>query len=162
MRNSLVVKVIGEAKLANSSIHGVSHWQTVERNGAYLCQFNSADLEVVRLFALFHDSKREDDYRDLEHGPRAETYLREIRELVPLKDAQFEFLCIACRTHTTGQIPENETIATCWDSDRLDIGRVGIKPKEKYFSTTEAQRIVRENEFSVLSEFVYQGIILGT
>ena len=63
-------------------------------------------------------------------------------------------------SHTTGQIPENETIATCWDSDRLDIGRVGIMPKEKYFSTTEAQRIVRENEFSVLSEFVYQGIIL--
>ena len=159
MINSLVAKVIAEAKLANSSIHGVSHWQTVEKNGVYLCQFNSADLEVVRLFALFHDSKREDDYRDLEHGPRAEIYLREIRELIPLKDVQFETLCIACRTHTTGQIPENITVATCWDSDRLDIGRVGIKPKEKYFSTPEAQRIVRENSFSVLAEFAYESII---
>ena len=108
---------------------------------------------------MFHDSKREDDYRDLEHGPRAEIYLREIRELIPLKDVQFETLCIACRTHTTGQIPENITVATCWDSDRLDIGRVGIKPKEKYFSNPEAQRIVRENDFSVLAEFAYESII---
>ena len=51
----LVAKVISEAKLSNSSIHGVSHWQTVERNGTYLCQFNSADIQVVQLFALFHD-----------------------------------------------------------------------------------------------------------
>ena len=153
MNSSLVKKVIKEAKLANSSIHGVSHWQTVERNGAYLCQFNSADLEVVRLFALFHDSKREDDYRDLEHGPRAEIYLREIRELVPLKDVQFETLCIACRTHTTGQIPENLTIATCWDSDRLDIGRVGIKPHEKFLTNKEAKIIARDGNFELLKSF---------
>ena len=50
----LVAKVISEAKLANSSIHGVSHWQTVERNGTYLCQFNSADIQVVQLLKILY------------------------------------------------------------------------------------------------------------
>lgn len=155
----LVAKVISEAKLANSSIHGVSHWQTVERNGTYLCQFNSADIQVVQLFALFHDSKREDDHRDLEHGPRAEEYLRTISELVPLNTAQFEDLCIACRTHTVGKVTENITIGTCWDSDRLDIGRVGIKPHEKFLINPEAKRIAREEDFNVLDNFLFEGII---
>jgi len=155
----LVSKVIEEAKLANSSIHGVSHWQRVERNGAFLCQFNKADLEVVRLFALFHDSKREDDYRDLEHGPRAEVYIRSISDFVPLAQEQFEDLCIACRTHTTGTVPENITIGTCWDADRLDIGRVGIQPNEEFMTNPEAKRIAREFDFDVLKTFDHSGII---
>ena len=68
----LVLKVVREAKLSKSHIHGVDHWQRVERNGVYLCQFNEADQLVVQLFALFHDCKRENDHRDLDHGPRAE------------------------------------------------------------------------------------------
>ena len=47
----LVRKVIAEAELSNSSIHGVGHWRMVERNAHYLCRFNEADLEVVCLFA---------------------------------------------------------------------------------------------------------------
>lgn len=155
----LVEKVVSEAKLFNSSIHGVSHWQTVERNGVYLCSFNSADIDVVRLFALFHDSKRENDHRDLDHGPRAEMYLREIQSLVPLKLNQFENLCTACRTHTIGKIAKNETIATCWDSDRLDIGRVGIKPNADFLTSEEAKRIAREEDFKVLDNFLFEGII---
>jgi len=155
----LVAKVISEAKLSNSSIHGVSHWQTVERNGTYLCQFNSADIQVVQLFALFHDSKREDDHRDLEHGPRAEKYLRTISQLVPLNAVQFEDLCEACRTHTVGKVTENITIGTCWDSDRLDIGRVGIKPHEKFLMNPESKRIAREEDFNVLDHFLFEGII---
>ena len=155
----LVSKVIEEAKLANSSIHGVSHWQRVERNGVFLCQFNKADIEVVRLFALFHDSKREDDYRDLEHGPRAEVYIRSISDFVPLSPEQFENLCIACRTHTTGIVPENITIGTCWDADRLDIGRVGIQPNEEFMTNPEAKRIAREVDFDVLKTFDHSGII---
>jgi uncharacterized protein len=155
----LIFKVIKEAKLANSSIHGVGHWQRVERNGVYLCQFNHANIDVVRLFALFHDSKREDDYRDLEHGPRAEVYLRGIKDLVPLEPDHFEDLCIACRTHTVGKIPENETIATCWDSDRLEIGRVGIQPSEKFLINQEAKRIAREPDFDVLENFKHSSLI---
>ena len=153
MMKELINKVVAESKLANSSIHGVSHWKTVERNGVYLCQFNAADIEVVRLFALFHDSKRENDHRDLEHGPRAEIYLRTISKLVPLNPDQFENLCIACRTHTVGKVAENITIGTCWDSDRLDIGRVGIKPHEKFMTNEEAKRIAREEDYESLENF---------
>ena len=124
-----------------------------KRNGVYLCRFNSADIEVVRLFALFHDSKRENDHRDLEHGPRAELYLRTISQLVPLNSDQFENLCIACKTHTLGTVAENITIGTCWDSDRLDIGRVGIKPHEKFMTNEEAQRIAREEDYDSLGNF---------
>lgn len=157
--NELVRKVIAEAKLANSPIHGVSHWRMVERNGCYLCQFNEADLKVVRLFALFHDCRRRNDHRDLEHGPRAEKYLRSIRSEVDLDDERFENLCLACATHTIGTKPENETVATCWDSDRLEIGRVGFVPDARFMSNEEAKRIALEDDFEVLHEFVYSGLI---
>ena len=155
----LVEKVIAEAELSNSSIHGVWHWRMVERNAHYLCQFNEADLKVVYLFALFHDCKRENDHRDLEHGPRAERYLRSIRDWVDLSDERFENLCLACATHTLGTKAKNVTVATCWDSDRLEIGRVGFIPDEKFMSTEEAKRIAREDDFEVLESFEYSGII---
>jgi len=155
----LVLKVIEEAKLANSPIHGVDHWQRVERNGIYLCQFNEADQVVVQLFALFHDCKRENDHRDLEHGPRAEKYLREIEKFVPVTNLQFENLCVACLTHTTGTKAENITVATCWDADRMDIGRVGIVPHENFLTNQEAKRIAREDDYESLNEYEYSGII---
>jgi uncharacterized protein len=156
--NELVQKVIQEAKLSDSLIHGVDHWQRVERNGVYLCQFNQADQLVVQLFSLFHDCKRENDHRDLEHGPRAETYLRGIKNLIPVTSSQFEDLCIACRTHTIGGTPGNITIATCWDADRMDIGRAGIVPHEDFMTNDEAKRITRLDKYETLSEFEYKGI----
>jgi len=52
--------------------------------------------------------------------------------------------------HTLGKQTTNVAIATCWDADRLDLGRVGIQPDEKYLLTAEAKRITRESDFSVL------------
>ena len=31
-------------------------------------------------------------------------------------------------------------VGTCWDADRLDIGRVGIVPHERYMSTAAGRR----------------------
>ncbi|MBE9561765.1 MAG: hypothetical protein IMF12_02710, partial [Proteobacteria bacterium] len=45
----------------NSRVHGPEHWTRVERNGLYLCKQNSADTDVIKLFALFHDSMRLND-----------------------------------------------------------------------------------------------------
>ena len=58
-----------------------------------------------------------------------------------------------------GKVAENITIGTCWDSDRLDIGRVGIKPHEKFMTNEEAQRIAREEDFQILDDFAFEGII---
>ena len=155
----LVNKVINKAKLANSSIHGTFHWQTVERNGLYLCQFNNADKNVIRLFAVFHDCMRENDGYDLEHGPRASKFIKTIKTEIPLNEEQLNNLCMACSSHTHGKKAQNETVATCWDADRLDIGRVGITPNENYLTNEEAKRIARENDFSKLHNFKFNSII---
>ena len=45
----------------SNNCHGSNHWARVEANGLILAQKTGADLVVVRLFGLFHDSRRETD-----------------------------------------------------------------------------------------------------
>ena len=35
---------------------------------------------------------------------------------------------------------DDATIGTCWDADRLELPRVGIRPDPRYFSTIEGRR----------------------
>ncbi|MEI6420964.1 MAG: hypothetical protein WCP55_02025, partial [Lentisphaerota bacterium] len=56
--------------------HGIKHWQRVERNGLKIAEKNGADEDVIRLFAYLHDCKRENEYTDPLHGPRAAAYAR--------------------------------------------------------------------------------------
>ncbi|HSI15909.1 MAG TPA: hypothetical protein VK961_27925, partial [Chthoniobacter sp.] len=56
--------------LGHESLHGPAHWRRVERNGLLLATRTGADETVVRLFAIFHDSRRESEGSDLEHGKR--------------------------------------------------------------------------------------------
>ena len=65
----------------DSSFHGVKHWQTVERNGHYLANFNGADKVVLSYFAYFHDCMRENEGRDKGHGPRAAVFAMKHRDL---------------------------------------------------------------------------------
>lgn len=158
--HALISKVVSEAKLSGSSIHGVHHWQTVERNGVYLCQFNAADEEVVRLFALFHDSMRLNEGSDPEHGLRAAHYIKTIVEQIFLKPKQIDNLCTACLTHTHGSEAPNETVGTCWDADRLDLRRVGIQPHADYLTTEEAKRVATERDYASLYKFTFSSIFL--
>jgi uncharacterized protein len=48
---------------------------------------------------------------------------------------RFGLLKEAIRLHTTGQTTNEPTIGTCWDADRLYIGRVGMTPSAEYMST---------------------------
>ncbi len=34
---------------------------------------------------------------------------------------------------------EEITVLTCWDADRLDLGRVGIRPNARYLCTEPAK-----------------------
>ena len=81
--NDLLKLLESESVLFNSSIHGIKHWRTVERNGLYLARFTGADAEVVSLFAHFHDCRRLDEGADPEHGPRAAAFLKQHRSLIP-------------------------------------------------------------------------------
>ena len=143
-----------ESKLFNSPIHGVYHWRTVERNGLYLAQFTKADPAVISFFAYFHDCKRENEYEDPEHGPRAAAFLKQHRLKISLNDEQFKLLCIACSGHTFGRKVSHPTIATCWDADRLDISRVGVRRDPQYFFCPEAIRIVNERDDKALHQLV--------
>jgi len=155
------------APLFHSPYHGLNHWKTVESNGLYLSEFSGADPVVVKYFAYFHDSRREDENRDIEHGDKAAAFIGEISGLLPLSARQILMLRLACLGHTRLSFPhqlegnfdghfinlknlDQRTIGTCWDSDRLDLGRVGIVPSIKFLYTAEAKRIARENDFVVL------------
>ena len=124
------------------SIHGPRHWQRVEAFGLRIAESSGADLTVVRLFALLHDSCRFDDGDDPDHGPRAAEKLDRIVPFVFALDRdRLEQLKQAIRLHTSGLTTDDPTLGTCWDADRLDIGRVGITPDAHYMSTAAGKEI---------------------
>jgi uncharacterized protein len=121
-------------------IHGIPHWVRVRDNGLRLAKVTHANADVVELFAFLHDSKRLSDGKDLEHGRRAAEFIRTLgNSLVTLADQDFKCLVFACERHSDGLIEADVTIQTCWDADRLDLGRVGIKPDAHYLCTLAAQ-----------------------
>lgn len=123
--------------------HGVVHWARVLENGQRLAQATGADWEVVALFAVFHDARRVNEYRDDEHGLRGGELARSLRgELVHLDAARFELLYEACRLHTDGHTTDDRTLSACWDADRLDLGRVGTTPDPRRLGTRAARELL--------------------
>ena len=124
------------------ALHGVSHWERVERNGLLLAT-PECDVTVIRLFAYLHDSCRENDGYDLEHGPRAALMMESLRDslLKDLSDEQFSLLQQACRQHTSTRSTGNPTIDACFDADRLDLGRVGIQPDPEKMATARGKEM---------------------
>ena len=150
---NLLNRLKNDSRLYSSMIHGIGHWRTVERNGLYLSEFSRADTEVVIWFAYLHDCMRENDNIDKMHGSRGAEYVKANRDLLGLDDARLDLLCEACAGHTNIKIHADVTVQTCWDADRLDIGRVGITPNSEFLQTKEAKRIADENDFRVLYQY---------
>jgi uncharacterized protein len=118
-----------EFRLAWGGIHGAPHWSRVRRNGLILAELTGANRRVVEYFAFIHDLGRLNDNHDPEHGHRAALIAERIAgDLIEVSDHELELLAQACRTHSDGRIDGDITIQTCLDADRLDLGRVGIKP----------------------------------
>lgn len=121
-------------------IHGKAHWTRVRNNGLRLAEQTGADTKVVELFAFLHDSKRMNDGHDLQHGARAAQWAASLRgSLLDLPDSEFELLRFACEHHTDGLTEADITIQTCWDADRLDLGRIGIWPNPRRLCTSAAK-----------------------
>ena len=59
--------------------HGVAHWARVLENGLRLAQETGANVEVVQLFAVFHDSRRVNEGTDDGHGLRGADLAAELR-----------------------------------------------------------------------------------
>lgn len=118
----------------------MTHWGRVLENGMRLSVLTGARLPVVRLFAVFHDSRRVNEDHDPNHGRRGAALAAELRgKFFELSDEDFELLRIACSNHTGGKTDGDVTVQTCWDADRLDLGRVGIRPDPHYLCTSAAK-----------------------
>ncbi len=141
---ALLNNVLAHSTGKGSRIHGPNHWAGVAAAGLTLLDSTpDADPLVVLLFALFHDSMRLSDGHDPEHGKRGAELARTMRDAgeFELEEARLLKLEAACTYHDKGGVSEDPTIGTCWDADRLNLGRVGIKPNPALLSTSSAKEL---------------------
>jgi uncharacterized protein len=148
---SVLQAILEDYALPLGGDHGVAHWARVLENGLKLAEETGANVEVVSFFAILHDSKRINEVTDPEDGPRA----AELRGSVfDLDDHEFRLLYRAYASSVT--------IKTCWDSDRLDLGRVGITPHPSRLCTKvgKTAEIIRRADgrasFRVVPTFVME------
>jgi uncharacterized protein len=121
--------------------HGVSHWARVLENGLNQVEETQANVNVVSLFAVLHDSRRINELSDPLHGPRAGQFARTLQgRAFSIDKHELDLLIQACNGHTNEKTHPDVTVRTCWDADRLDLGRVGIEPEPEWLCTDVARR----------------------
>ena len=137
----LTTLVAKQFSLDLQSPHGPAHWMRVRANGLNIARHTGACKAVVELFSLFHDSRRVNDFRDPGHGARGAelAFLYYKQGAVSCSEDELELLMIACSEHTDGKSSDSETIATCWDADRLDLPRVGVEVNPDLLCTPYAR-----------------------
>jgi uncharacterized protein len=115
----------------------------VREIGLRLAAETGANASVVELFSLFHDSQRISEGSDPDHGNRGAQFAAAMRDAgaFRLTDVEFDQLYEACSGHSDGLTTASTvTVMTCWDADRLDLGRVGIMPNSLYLCTEVARQ----------------------
>ncbi len=148
MTSALIKKAIQVVKPQfrldfKDGVHGIAHWSRVWMHGRMIARELDLNPSVLAWFAFLHDSQRFNDREDPQHGNRAADFAlllyREgiINELSPLECEQ---LCEAMRLHSDGHTEHDAMIQACWDSDRLDLGRAGIRPDPRLLCTEPARR----------------------
>jgi uncharacterized protein len=121
-------------------IHGCPHWARVRQNGLLLAPLTGANSRVIEYFAFLHDVCRDNDDHDPWHGIRAAEFVKTLYNVIELSTSEFEDLTTACAFHNDGYTTGyNTTILTCWDADRLDLGRVFIRPNPRHLCTNAAR-----------------------
>ena len=151
-RVGLISLIRNEFKLDWHGIHGANHWGRVLSHGKMIGKIRKADLLVIELFGFMHDSCRLNDGRDPKHGERAAELAHGIQgKFYVLKPKQLDSLCYAMKHHSEGEMSVDTTIQTCWDSDRLDLGRIGITPSSKYLSRQASLYIGLASNWSISS-----------
>ena len=136
----LIQAIRAQYRLPWTGVHGAIHWARVMENGGRLAELTGAKLQVVEMFAVFHDAQRVNEHSDDDHGRRGAELAVQLRGIhFCLSDGDFELLHDACSRHTDGLTEADITVQTCWDADRLDLGRVGITPEPRYLCTAAAK-----------------------
>lgn len=136
----LIQAIRAQYQLDWHGVHGSSHWARVRSIGLKLSEKTGANKTVVELFAFLHDSRRFGEHKDPFHGERAVDFAKTLRgSIIHLTDAEFDLLSYACLHHTSGYVVGDMTVLTCWDADRLDLGRVGTMPLADKLCTKAAK-----------------------
>src|SRR5262249_18595463 len=124
---SISIPLILRAALEDDALpwggdHGVAHWARVCENGLRPAEGTRANIEVVRLFAVLHDSRRIDERTDPDADP-----------VLPGRPGRWGTACSTCRltrsacstwpapgTRTSGRIPTSRSgpagTPTAWTS----------------------------------------------
>lgn len=148
-RKGMLDEILSQFKISTAGSHGPSHWARVRHHGLTLGTKLGGNLMVIELFAFLHDSQRIDEYEDKLHGERAADYAASLQHrFFDLMPAELDKLVHAIRLHSDGFIESCPTVQSCWDADRLDLGRVGIKPNPKFLSKLAALEIDHAYEWS--------------
>ncbi len=112
----------------------------MRENGLRLAAATGAKAHVVELFAVLHDACRLNHEEDRGHGPRAARFASQLLgRSFELSPEDFELLVTAIRDHSKGLREGDVTVLTCWDADRLDLGRVGERPRAERLCTQAAR-----------------------
>lgn len=145
--------VFDNFKCDRAGMHGVNHWRAVYLNGLAIEELMpeaGIDLDFVRYFALLHDSQRENDGPDPEHGQRAAEFIGWLERDGLMKQssswiAKLRYVITYHSAGLTAQVPP-DAIATsvCWDADRLDYERTGHKVDPNMLCTDAAREILLE------------------
>lgn len=130
--------------------HGWNHWVRVNQAGQQIARRHNLNTTVIQMFALFHDACRVNEYQDEGHGKRGAELAFKHRDLIDLDPADFDRLYTACADHTDGLTTSDLLIGACWDADRLDLGRVGIRPNARYLSTPHGKWLASCEQLSLI------------
>lgn len=143
------------------SLHGEAHWGRVAVAGARLCEETpGVDRLVMLLFAICHDAGRLRDTQDEHHAYRGARLARDLLEGGPLvSEEQLETLLCAIERHDLGETSEDPTVGACWDADRLDLWRVGVRPDPKLLSTEAAVGLVEWGRELGQEQFTWEEIM---
>jgi len=138
----LIEAVLAGATHRESMLHGEGHWKCVTWTGLQLArQVPGTDANIIALFGLCHDAKRLDDGHDPDHGRRAAAFVGQLHgQFFHLDDSQLERTKRACAEHADGFVSDDPTIGACWDADRLNLCRLGVRPNPSLLSTDSAKR----------------------
>lgn len=66
--------LVSSHELGHDGFHGKDHWLRVLYNAREIAAETGSNLRVVELFAVIHDSQRQNENHDPEQGHRAAAY----------------------------------------------------------------------------------------